>query len=166
VYERKDVSGEIIYPASYKFGFVVQQEKPGGAGWLIGADYTMNKWDNYRFFGQKDSVKNNWQLNVGGQFHPRPRNNYFSTVTYRFGFFTGPDYIMYEKKLPTFGGSFGMTLPIIPRTTIARNQFSYVNLAFEYSKRGNNDNRLKENMFRVSASFSLTDFWFGKQRYE
>jgi hypothetical protein len=46
------------------------------------------------------------------------------------------------------------------------NQSTMVNLAFEYSKRGNNDNLLKENMFRVSLGFNFTDLWFGKKKYD
>ena len=41
-----------------------------------------------------------------------------------------------------------------------------VNLAFEYGKRGNDDNLLKENLFRISVGFNFTDLWFGKRKYE
>jgi hypothetical protein len=86
-------------------------------------------------------------------------------VGYRFGVSIGQDNIRVENKLPLFGVSFGATLPI--RTSqLARNQINAVNLSFEFIKRGNNDNLLKENLFRLSAGFNFTDLWFIKRKYE
>jgi len=165
VYENNGVKGKITYPSSYKAGFVLQRTNTNNSGWLIGVDYTTNKWSEYTFFGQTDSVKDNWMLNVGTQFNPRPRTNYFSNVTYRFGFFAGKDYIQLQNKLPVYGASFGMALPVRP-SRFAPGQFTAFNLGFEYMKRGNNNNLLKENLFRVSLGLNLTDLWFGKKKYE
>lgn len=163
VFEQEGVSGAVVYPSSYKAGFVVHHNGTNNSGWLFGADYSQNKWSNYRFFGKTDSVQDNWMLNVGAQLSPRSRNNYFSNVTYRFGVFAGEDYIKVGKELPIMGASFGMALPLgISR--MAPSQVSIVNIGFEYMKRGNNDNLLKENFFRVSLGLNLTDLWFGKTR--
>lgn len=166
VYQHDNVKGEIIYPASYKFGFVVQRINANLSGWLFGADYSINNWDNYRFFGNHDSVGTNWQINVGGQFNPRPRSSYFSRVVYRFGFNAGPDYIKLKKELPQFGVSFGMGLPIGGYNRLSRYEYSMLNLGFEYGKRGNNDNLLKENLFRISIGLNFTDLWFVKKKYD
>ncbi len=164
VQELSDIKGKVIYPASYKFGIIAQSHKDD-KGWLIGADYTMDKWNKYRFFGAIDSVQDSWTVNVGGQFYPRQRSSYFSKLVYRFGFNFGKDYIKVVNDLPTFGASFGLGIPVRPsRTSI--NQVSRLNLALEYGKRGNNDNLLKENLFRASVSFSLTDLWFIKRKYD
>jgi hypothetical protein len=132
---------------------------------LFGADYTTSKWSEYRFFGQPDAVQDNWMLNLGAQLTPRPRTNYFSNITYRFGFFTGKDYVKVQKDLPVFGVSFGTALPIRP-SRYAPAQFTAFNLGFEYMKRGNDNNLLKENLFRISLGLNLTDLWFGKKKYE
>lgn len=166
VYENDGIPGQIIYPASYKAGFVLQQTKPDLSGWLVGVDFTQNKWSQYRFFGQKDSVKDSWMLNVGGQFTPRPKANYFSNVTYRFGFFTGPDYIKVQNNLPQFGVTFGMGLPVPNFNPLARNQYTQLNIALEYISRGNNSSVLRENLFRLSFGINFTDVWFGKKKYE
>jgi hypothetical protein len=165
VFENKGLKGEFTYPSSYKAGFVLQRNNTNGASWLFGADYTTNKWSEYRFFGQRDSVQNNSMLNIGGQLTPRPRTNYFSNITYRFGFFTGKDYIKVQDKLPVFGASFGMALPIRPPRSNPY-QATIINLGFEYMKRGNDNNLLKENLFRLSLGLNLTDLWFGKKKYE
>ena len=165
VFKRDGVAGQIIYPASYKAGFVVQRIKDDYSGWLFGVDYTQSKWSNYRFFGKTDSVQNNWELNVGAQFNPKPAKNYFSNVSYRFGFFTGPDYIKVGKELPQFGVTFGMGLPLRNYNRLT-SQSTVINLAFEYGKRGNNDNLLKENLFRFSVGFNFNDVWFRKRKYD
>ena len=159
-----EVPGSVVYPASYKFGFVIQSSKTD-RGWLIGADYTQDKWSEYKFFNQVDSVQDSWMINVGGQFYPRERNSYFSKLVYRFGFNIGKDYIKVQNDLPVFGATFGLGIPI----RVSRNspyQLSRVNVAFEYGKRGNNDNLLKENLFRASVGFNLTDLWFIKRKYD
>jgi hypothetical protein len=167
VSDRRDIKGKIKIPSSYTFGFVLQKSaivnKEGG--WLFGVDFTQQNWSQYRFYGQVDSVRNNWQVKMGVQLNPVPKRNYFSNVAYRFGFNIGPDYIKVKNDLPQFGASFGMGLPVA-MSRQAPNQVTIVNMAFEYGKRGNNDNLLKESMFRFSLGFSLSDFWFIKRKYE
>ncbi len=163
----RNIKGKINIPTSYTVGFVVQKSavvnKEGG--WLIGVDYSQQNWDEYRIYDQVDSVRNTWQVKVGTQLNPVPKRNYFSNVAYRFGFFMGPDYVKVNKEMMQYGASFGLGLPVA-LSRQAPNQVTLVNMAFEYGKRGNNDNLLKENMFRFSLGFSLSDFWFIKRKYD
>ena len=166
----KDNPGSFIYPSSITGGFIIQ--KIGGgqereAGWLVGADFTSNNWNQYRVNGIPDpEVKSNWQAKVGAEFHPAPKNNLFSRTSYRVGFFTGPDYIYTQQtKIPVMGITAGLGLPILNFSQMSR-QASMINLSFEYIKRGNNSNILRENLYRLSVGFSLTDLWFGgKTKY-
>lgn len=164
----KDVNGKIEIPASYTIGFVLQKYAVINkeSGWLIGLDFNMQNWDKYRYYSQKDSVKNKWEIKAGGEFRPVPKRNYFSNVTYRFGIYGGPDYIKVgTKKLNQFGGSFGLGLPFkVSRQ--APNQNTNINLTFEYGRRGNSNNVLSESLFRFSLGFSLSDIWFIKRKYD
>ena len=139
-------------------------------GWLIGVDFVQNGWNDYRFNGQIDSVRNNWKLKIGGQIRPSLKDvKYKNLLSYRAGFFFGNDYVYLNKKLPEYGITVGMSLPIANLKDASRrfrNQYSIINIAAEYIKRGNNDNVLSENLFRVSVGFSLTDLWFVKKKYE
>jgi len=171
VYEENNVKGKITYPASYTAGFVLRRQlnmEQKKSDWLVGVDFVQNKWDDYRFYGQADqTVKNAWQLRIGGQIRPVPKANYFSNVSYRAGFFFGPDYVQVEdKKLNSFGASLGLGLPLLSYNQMSRTQATMINLGFEFIKRGNNDNLLKENMFRVSVGLSLSDLWFVKKKYD
>jgi hypothetical protein len=111
-------------------------------------------------------VNNNWEVRVGAQIRPEPKKNYFSNVSYRGGLFIGQDYIHVVNNLPVAGISFGMGLPLANYNQLARGQASIINLSLEYIKRGNNDNLLKDNFFRVSIGLSLSDLWFMKHKYE
>jgi hypothetical protein len=168
VSEVKDVKGKIKMPATYTGGIVLQKlpasSKEGS--WLIGVDLNIQNWDNFRVYGAKDSVHNNWQLRIGGQVSPAPGKGYFSNVAYRAGVFFGPDYISVGNKLPVFGISGGMYLPIKNQNRLTPYQASVINLGFEYIRRGNNSNLVRENLFRLSLGFSLSDFWFIKRRYD
>ena len=164
----RDIKGKVILPANVTIGFTLQKlvvvNKSGG--WLFGIDYSRQNWSNYRFYGQADSVQNKWEIRAGAQISPAPKRTYWSYVNYRFGVFAGPDYIKFQNKLSTYGASFGLGLPIIGRNASAGNQTTRVNLGFEYGKRGNNTNLLKENNFRFSIGLSLSDAWFIKRKYD
>jgi hypothetical protein len=166
-----DIKGKIIYPASFTIGVAIEKapdlkEKKGG--WLLGVDFQQTSWDKYKFYGKADSVQNKWELKVGGEIRPFPGKNYFSNVVYRAGFTIGPDYIKVKEKLPQFGLSFGLGLPLANQAQRygGFGQATIINLSFEYIKRGNNDNLLKENLFRVSFGLSLSDLWFIKKKYD
>lgn len=166
VYSQQNIKGEIIYPTSYTAGFMLEHMNDNLSGWSFGADYVQNKWSEYRFFGHTDSVQDNWELRVGGQIRPKPGTNYFSNVAYRAGFYLGPDYIKIGQKLPQFGITFGMALPIASYSQLSRGQYTLLNVGLEYGKRGNNDNILKENLFRLSLGFNFSDIWFSKRKYD
>jgi hypothetical protein len=170
VYQKKDVKGTIVYPAGYGAGFVIEKKiEPQNnkyGNWLIGLDFVQNNWKDYRFYGERDSVQTDWQLRMGGEVRPEPKHNYFSNVTYRAGLMLGEDYIHVLEKLPTWGLSFGLGLPLANYNQLARTQASIINLALEYTRRGNNNNLLKDNYFRLSVGFSFSDLWFIKRKYE
>ncbi len=164
----RNVKGKIFYPASFTVGFVFQKfVQPGKeSGWLAGLDYMQQNWESYRYYGQPDGLRNKWEVRAGAQFSPVPRRNYFSNVAFRLGLFTGKDYIVVQQELSQTGVSVGLGLPVPNYNRLSPYQASVINLAFEFLKRGNNDNLLRENFFRISAGFSLSDIWFIKRKYD
>ena len=170
VSQQNDVKGELVYPASFGAGFIIEQLPDiKQSGWLIGVDVSNTNWDNYSFNGQTDAVKTNWQLRVGGQMRPRLKESYSSLMAYRAGAFFGDDYVnINNQKLPVWGISGGISLPIANLKDASRrfrSQYSVVNISAEYIRRGNNDNPISENLFRLSFGFTLSDLWFTKRKY-
>jgi hypothetical protein len=168
VRQQNGAEGTIIYPASYRGGFLY--ETAGGdntRGWSFGVDYNTTKWQQYRFFGTTDSVQNNWQIHVGSQLSPINKpTRYGQAISYRFGFFVGRDYVRVNNNIPLYGITVGMGLPLANYNRLSPNQVSIINLALEYGRRGNDNNLLKENLFRLSVGLNFTDLWFGKRKYE
>lgn len=164
VVQRTNESGKIVYPASYGAGLMFY----GGDKWLIGADFTQTKWNDYRFFTEKDEVQDSWKFHMGGQILPNvtTAKSYWGRVTYRAGFSYGRDYVklLDDDDLPTWGVSLGLGLPMRPPSY--SNQFSIINTSVEFGQRGNNTNLIRENFMRISVGLTLSDLWFIKRKYD
>ena len=162
VYQENDIAGTVTFPGSVSGGFTLEKLDK----WMFGADYTTTSWDDFRLYDVKDSVATNWKIRVGGQFIPNAAGkSYWSRVTYRMGFNFGPDYIRYnQQELNQYAVTAGFGFPIRPNRF--SNQYTNLNLALEFGRRGNNETLLKENMFRVSLGVTLSDLWFVKRKYD
>lgn len=159
--DQKNVKGIVEYPSNVGTGILF--ERPGR--WLFGADFDYTSWNAYRFFDETDQLKDSWRLNVGGQIVPKPGKNYWSYVAYRAGFWYGTDYIAVQNRdLPVWGFTAGASFPM--RKAAYTNQFSMINLGLEYGQRGNKENVMRENLFRISLGLSLSDIWFVKRKYD
>jgi hypothetical protein len=167
VFQQNDIAGAVVYPASYTAGVMLDiASGERTAGWSIGVDYTTQKWNDFRFFGATDRVQNNYEIRVGAQVNPSltaVRNGRLRS--YRFGFFTGKDYINIGQDLPVFGVTLGLGLPLRNYSRLT-NQASILNFGLEYVRRGNDKNVIKEDLFRLSLGLNFTDFWFGKRKYD
>ena len=163
IFENNGQKGKVQLPSTIGAGFTIEKEHL-----LFGADFETTNWDNYRFFGQKDLVKNSWLGKFGIQYFPSPNGSskYFNNVRYRAGVSFGSDYIAVDNKLPVYTVTLGGTFPLKLRHSFYDNQYSFMNLGFEYGNRGNSNNVIKENIFRVSLGFSLSDVWFRRQKYQ
>lgn len=160
VYHENDIKGDVDLPAS--FGVGVLFDKLGK--WQLGVDYTQQQWSKYRFFGEKDAVQDAWQMKIGAQLTPSGGKTYWNFVSYRAGFAFGQDYIKVDEDLPTWTLSIGAGFPM--RKPAYTNQFSVINTIFEFGRRGNNSNLVRENYFRIGIGLSLSDIWFQKYKYD
>ncbi|MEO6289681.1 MAG: hypothetical protein ABIO76_07170, partial [Ginsengibacter sp.] len=163
VYENIGQKGKVQLPATVGGGFTIEKEHV-----LLGADIEATNWDNYRFFGQKDLVKNSWLGKFGIQYFPSPNGSpkYFNNVRYRAGFSFGKDYIVADNNLPLYTVSVGGTFPLKLRHSFYDYQYSFMNISLEYGNRGNSSNNIKENTFKVGVGFSLSDRnWFVRRKF-
>jgi hypothetical protein len=137
--------------------------------WVLGVEYNSAAWkDKYSFYGQKDELSNSWMFRVGAQFCPNPFNyeSYWSTVTYRAGFYTGTDYVRIDNKgLKISAMTFGMGLPIRKYRSYDL-QYTLLNLALQVGQRGSGVNDYNENFLQFTLGYSLSDIWFNKRKYD
>lgn len=161
IYQEEDKKGSIVYPANFGVGLIL--DKPGK--WMLGVDFEQASWSKYKYFDETDAVDDSWMLRVGLQILPSTEStSYWSRVNYRAGFYTGPDYIsLGNSKLNQLGFTLGAGLPV--RRQIYSDQFTVINTSFEFGRRGNNNNLVKESYFRLSVGLSLSDIWFKRREY-
>ena len=135
---------------------------------LFGLDFETTNWSEYRYYGQKDLVQNTWMVRGGFQYFPytTQSKSYWNFVKYRAGFYAGPDYINVGQNLPQYGITLGGGFPLKLRRFAYDAQVSTMNIALEYGSRGNKNNGIRENIFRVGVGFSLSDIWFRRYKYD
>jgi hypothetical protein len=161
VYRSADESGDVVYPATVGFGVMLEKEEK----WLLGVEFNQSFWSNFRYYDEEDRLRNSWTIRVGGQILPDVNGkNYWSRVVYRAGFSYGPDYIDLPNPLNQYLISFGASFPV--RRSFYTNQYTSINTSFEIGQRGDKDNSLRENFWRLSVGFNLSDVWFNPRKYD
>ncbi len=163
VFQKNNEKGKVQMPASFGAGFSFESDHV-----LFGADFETTQWNDYRFFGEQDLVKNNWTARAGIQYYPATSGatGYFNYVKYRGGISFGNDYINTGQNLPLYTISVGGAFPMKLKRSFYDLQYSVMNLAFEYGNRGNKNNNITENIYKISVGFSLSDVWFRRQKYQ
>ena len=161
VYENKDQKGIVEMPASLGVGFIFNKVDR----WQFGVDYVNTKWSEYRYFGETDMVNDSWELRGGTQIQVKPAKSYWTYAAYRAGFSIGKDYINADGvQLNKWSASFGVAFPM--RQVAYTYQSAIINTSFEFGQRGNKENLVRENFFRISVGMSLSDIWFNKRKYD
>ncbi len=166
VYQQKDVKGTVQYPSSFALGFTYIDRN-----WLFGTDFETTNWNNYRYFGQADAVKNNWTVKAGAQYYPAKENTpvkkYFNFVKYRAGFYYGPDYIQpTANNRPQYGFTVGTGMPLTSLQRIRFGEYVFLNTALEIGARGDKKSNIKESYTRFSIGLSMNARWFQKPKYD
>ena len=165
--------GAIKIPSSLTAGIAFHKKEVSNNGTfdqlVVGIEFDKSNWkDKYSFYGQPDLVSNAYMTRVGFQYTPNALDfeNYWSTVTYRAGFNFGKDYINIDQKgLDVSAISLGFGLPIRKYRSYDY-QFSVLNLAMQFGKRGSNSNSYQESFFQFTVGYSLSDIWFNKRKYD
>lgn len=129
----------------------------------LGANFSFSPWSNYENPVRPEDLEDSWRIGVGGAYTPDATSitSYLERIEYRLGFHYMKDPRVLEGEQGfEYSVTAGVGMPFIfPR------QFSFVNIALEYGRRGMKT-ALTENFFRVHLGFSLNDNqWFIKRRY-
>lgn len=156
---KPSVKGSIYLPSSIGAGFTFGKTEK----WLVGADYQLQMWNKYTYFGVPDSLKNSMRISVGGEYTPSLStvSNYFQRITYRGGFRYSNSFLeLRGQQINEFGISFGLGIPL-PRTR------STINLSAEIGTRGTTSaNLIKENYVRFTLGLSIFERWFIIRKYD
>lgn len=143
------------------------------AQWLLGLDYTLQKWSSTEFpvynegIGyntQTDVFKNRHRINLGGEFCRNENGRSFSDrLRYRFGVgYTSPYLKIKNSDGPKeFSMSAGIGIPI----SNAWNNRSMLNIGIQWQNLSGNI-PLTENTFLINIGLTFNERWFAKWKFE
>ncbi len=146
------------YPQTIGVGFTYKV----GKKLTFGADYSLQKFADTRFYGVKDSLEDKSICNLGLEYLPNVMSrSYFNNVRYRLGANLSNSYNkINESSYDELAVTLGLGFPL-------RNTRTMLNVLFEYGKRGTVEkNLMQEDYFKVGLNISINENWFFKRKFE
>jgi len=146
---------EFELPAIYGIGLNYTYDKKI----TIGLDYSLQQWQDAKFFSKKDSLSDRSKIALGLEYMPNPLGRKFSDrIRYRAGFNMSDSYfkVAGEKPANNFGITFGLGLPLHNSNTV-------INASFEYGKIGSTA-LLREDYFKFTFNAVFNENWFFKRK--
>jgi len=162
----KNIKGKIEYPLSYGFGFLLDHEGKGRLN--LAADYSFTQWSAYRYDNTADFLQDAWTVKFGAQYLPdiKGSSKMKNSLLYRAGFLYGREPYTVDGNMYNYTITLGVGIPIKKYSYAEYNRSNVVNASLEFGQRSNRKSLLRENYIRLALSFSLSDIWFIKRKYD
>jgi len=150
---------QMVLPRKYGVGISYVK----GIKWLIGADFMVQQWENYKYLTEESNMlANSYRGILGFEIIPDANSvsSYLKRIIYRTGFhYEMTPFMVDNDQIYDFGINFGVSLPV--------GQASLVNLSFQYGQRdGSLDTAISESYFRFSLGLTVNDIWFYRRKIE
>lgn len=160
-----DVKQQTKLPAYFGVGATFTD----GASWTAGADYHFENWKSFNSPINSLQMANEWHIKVGGEIIPDyTSRKFFKLTSYRIGANFGKSRVMVDNEaVSEIGMTFGFGIPL-GKSNIGGGSLSKLNLSLEAGRRGaaNNDLAYKENYYKITLAYSLSDRWFIKRKFD
>lgn len=131
----------------------------------VGFDYTLQNWEDIKFFNQKDAFQNRSKVSIGAEYLPDPiGRNYLSRMRYRVGAYYSDPYakVNGQEGAREYCVSFGLGFPL--STYQGR---SILNISGQYVKVSpKTKGLLEENYLRINIGLTFNERWFMKWRVD
>ncbi|MBU6158606.1 MAG: hypothetical protein KGP35_06195 [Bacteroidetes bacterium] len=157
----------IDYPSYYGFGLMYH--RTGKSRLSIGGDFTAHEWQSYRFAGKPDLMNNSWEIKTGAQWIPnieKSNGKFGERLIYRAGFIYAKEPFFVDGSLNSYAINLGLGIPIKKYSYAEYNRNNLINIALQFGNRGNSNQVIREQYFRLAISASLSDIWFIKSKYD
>ena len=147
----------LAVPLAFGVGLAYQ----AGPQYLVTADYYAQPWSTADFYGvSPQNLRNSFRIGFGGERIPNPNTSspWLDRLAYRLGMYYNATYYRVKgQSINEWALTGGLGIPLGGE--------SMLNVAVEYGSRGTQESNLvKDRIFRVSASLSISELWF--VRYE
>ena len=129
----------------------------------IGFDYTLQKWQDAKFFNEKGAFDNRTKIALGAEYLPNPlSNSFFKNVKYRAGIYYSTPYAKVNgmEGNKEFGASFGFGIPIIRNKSILNISGQYIKVSPKMK------GMLEENYLRINVGLTFNERWFMKWKVD
>jgi hypothetical protein len=131
----------------------------------IGLDYTLQKWEDVKFFNKDGAFQNRSKISVGAEYLPNPiGRSYFSNIRYRLGAYYSSPYAKIDGKDGNreYGVSVGLGIPLH-----FYNSRSILNISGQYVKVSPKiKGMLEENYLRINIGLTFNEQWFMKWKVD
>ena len=155
-YVSKDSIFEL--PETYGIGLTFNDKNK----FTIGADLKYQKWASAKFYNKTDSLYNQLNINLGGEFIPSYQSsNFLKSIRYRLGLRYTDSYINVNGSgYNEYGASVGLGIPMPDRR-------SFLNFAFDYTLvKPEIKTMIDEQYFKITVSYTLNELWFFKRKVQ
>lgn len=155
----KTIKDSYGIPSTFGAGLTWQHKQ----NLIVGADYTLQQFENVKYDNSTDFYKNRTRIGAGIEYMPSLYGrNYLSRIRYRAGAYYSSSYM----KLPEYDGpkewgvsaGFGLPLHLFQRNTVLSITGQYVRVL--PSVKG----MLSENRFVLKLGLTFNEHWFMKWR--
>ena len=131
---------------------------------LVGVDFTWRNWARYNLMGETDSLQNAFIVSGGVQYTPDPMSSkYGKRISFRVGTRYSNGYFSFNgNRVGEYAITLGLGFPF--RGTSSN---CALNILFEYGKLGSlNKNKLSEDFYKFTLSFTLQEKWYQRTKLE
>ncbi len=160
-----DVKAQTKLPAYFGLGATISNK----VSWTAGADFHFENWKSFNSPINSLEMANEWNVKIGGEIIPDYTSKKFvRLMTYRIGAKLGKSRIMVDNEsVAELGMTFGFGIPL-GKANSNFGATNKINLSLEAGRRGaaNNNQSYKENYYKISLAYSLSDRWFIKRKFD
>lgn len=129
----------------------------------VGFDYTMQNWEDIKFFNEKGKFLNRSKISLGAEYLPAPYSrNYLNRIRYRIGAHYADPYTKVNDYdgAREYGVSFGFGLPLFQNRSLLNISGQYIKVSPKVK------GMLEENYLRVNIGLTFNERWFMKWKVD
>ncbi|MDD2344791.1 MAG: hypothetical protein PHY85_01465 [Bacteroidales bacterium] len=129
---------------------------------MFGIDAEWQKWEEFRFFGESDSLKNSLTLSAGGMYTPSANSSsFFKRTKYSAGFrYQQSALELKNTPINDMAVSLGIGIPILRSK-------NHLNIGIEVGQLGTiNNDLIKINYFRFQIGMQFYERWFHRRKFD
>lgn len=129
----------------------------------VGVDYTLQKWEDTKFYNEKKYFCNRSKIAVGAEFIPSSYSrNYLKHIRYRIGAYYADPYAKVDGKdgAREYGVSAGFGFPLFQSKSILNISGQYVKVSPKIK------GMLEENYLKINIGLTFNERWFMKYKVD